>query len=229
MNSQKSIVLRAENIFKSFIKGTEEIRVIRGINLSIHTGEMIAITGASGVGKSTLLHILGTLDFPSSGQILVGEKQENVFQFSEKRLALFRNQQLGFVFQFHYLLPEFSAIENVMMPALIQGQKHSVAMEKARLLLEEIGLKHRLNHRPGELSGGEQQRVAIARAVILHPPLLMADELTGNLDFENRSRILDLLIQLNQTLHLAIILVTHDRDLANKMHRIIHMHEGVFC
>jgi len=189
---------------------------------------MVAITGASGVGKSTLLHILGTLEAPSGGHVFYGQKQQDIFKYTEKELSSFRNRTLGFVFQFHYLLPEFSALENVMMPALIAGHGRQVSEKQARGLLEFVGLSHRLEHRPSELSGGEQQRVAIARSVILRPKLLLADELTGNLDSTNRNHVMELLGRLNQATGVSILLVTHDQTLANKMHRVLVMKDGQF-
>lgn len=221
-------ILRAEGIKKSFFKGKNEVVVLRGVDLSIAPGEMIAITGASGVGKSTLLHILGTLEAPSAGKVWFGPEQQDVFQLSEKALSFFRNRALGFVFQFHYLLPEFSALENVMMPALIAGHTRRTAEAQSRELLDFVGLSHRLEHRPAELSGGEQQRVAIARAVILKPQLLLADELTGNLDSTNSSMVLDLLVKLNQTTGVSVLLVTHDAELASRMHRVLPMKDGRF-
>jgi lipoprotein-releasing system ATP-binding protein len=221
-------LLRAEDVCKSFFKSKKEIPVVRGVNFTIQSGEMVAITGASGVGKSTLLHILGTLEPPTSGRVLFGQKQQDVFRYSEKSLSLFRNKALGFVFQFHYLLPEFSALENVMMPALIAGHSKQASETQARELLEFVGLKHRLEHRPSELSGGEQQRVAIARAVILRPKLLLADELTGNLDSTNRTNVMDLLVRLNQATGVSILLVTHDLEVAKKMHRVLVMKDGAF-
>jgi lipoprotein-releasing system ATP-binding protein len=218
----------AEQIKKSFFKGKKEISVIRGVNLQIKPGELVAITGASGVGKSTLLHILGTLESPTSGKVLFGPKQENIFKLSERALSVFRNRTLGFVFQFHYLLPEFTALENVMMPTLIAGYKKQESEKQAKALLDFVGLKDRMNHRPSELSGGEQQRVAIARAVILRPKLVMADELTGNLDSENCSMVMDLLVSLNRNTGVSVLLVTHDQALAAKMHRIIVMKDGLF-
>jgi len=221
-------LLSAEQLKKSFFKGKTEIQVIRGVDFTIHSGEMVAITGASGVGKSTLLHILGTLEPPSAGRVLFGPKRENVFEYSDKVLSSFRNRSLGFVFQFHYLLPEFSAIENVMMPALIAGYSAALAESQAKELLQFVGLGHRLTHRPSELSGGEQQRVAIARAVILRPKVLLADELTGNLDSANRNTVMDLLIRLNQATGISILLVTHDQELAGRMHRVLVMKDGLF-
>lgn len=221
-------LLKAEGLRKSFFKGKTEIPVVRGVDLTIHAGEMIAVTGASGVGKSTLLHILGTLEPPTGGRVLFGPSRQDVFKYSERALSLFRNRALGFVFQFHYLLPEFTALENVMMPALIAGHPRAPSRKQAQELLQFVGLGHRLEHRPSELSGGEQQRVAIARAVILRPKLLLADELTGNLDSANSGNVMELLGRLNQATGISILLVTHDQDLAKKMHRVLVMKDGAF-
>ena len=209
-------LLKAEGIRKSFFKGGVEIPVVRGVDLTIQTGEMIAITGASGVGKSTLLHILGTLESPTGGKVYFGPNQQEIFKYSEKALSVFRNRALGFVFQFHYLLPEFTALENVMMPALIAGHARGAAEKQAKDLLNFVGLGHRLTHRPTELSGGEQQRVSIARSVILRPKLLLADELTGNLDSANSAMVMDLLVKLNGATGVSILLVTHDLGWPNR-------------
>ena len=225
--SNAPALLKAEGIRKTFKKGSADVHVLKGVHLTIHSGEMVAITGSSGAGKSTLLHILGTLEPPTAGRVLFGQHNQDVFKYSERALSLFRNRALGFVFQFHYLLPEFSALENVMMPALISGQPKRAAESQARELLNFVGLSHRLSHRPAELSGGEQQRVAIARAVILRPKLLMADELTGNLDSTNRNNVMELLVRLNQSTGVSILLVTHDLELAGKMHRVLNMKDGL--
>ena len=224
---QRVPLLRAEGIKKSFFKGKTEIPVIRGVDFSILPGEMVAITGASGAGKSTLLHVLGTLEVPSAGRVFFGSSKHDLFKYSDRALSVFRNRTLGFVFQFHYLLPEFSALENVMMPALIAGHARAAAENQARELLKFVGLSHRLEHRPSELSGGEQQRVAIARSVILRPKLLLADELTGNLDSANRDHVMELLVQLNQATGVAILLVTHDLELSGRMHRVLTMRDGL--
>jgi lipoprotein-releasing system ATP-binding protein len=224
--NQNPVILEARGITKTFQKGNGAVPVVRGVDLQIRQGEMIAITGASGVGKSTLLHILGTLELPTAGRLIFEGKQE-LLKFSESQLAEFRNRHLGFVFQFHYLLPEFTALENVMMPALISGQSRESAEARGRELLHLVGLQHRLNHRPSELSGGEQQRVAIARAVSLQPKLLLADELTGNLDSANSAMVVDLLVQLNQKTGVGILLVTHDLQLASRMHRVLSMKDGL--
>lgn len=223
-----SSLLRAVGVKKSFHKGGTEIPVIRGVDLTIQPGEMVAITGASGAGKSTLLHILGTLEPPTAGQVFFGDAQHDIFRYSEKELSHFRNRMLGFVFQFHYLLPEFTAVENVMMPAMIAGHPRSTAEKQATELLQFVGLGHRLSHRPSELSGGEQQRVAIARAVILRPKMLLADELTGNLDSVNRNNVMELLARLNQATGVSILLVTHDQEMARRMHRVLPMKDGLF-
>lgn len=227
--SESAVLLRAEQIEKTFMKGKQAIPVLRGVDLSIAAGERVAITGASGVGKSTLLHILGTLEPPTRGRVVFGDSREgpiDLAKLNERRLARFRNQSLGFVFQFHYLLPEFSAVENVMMPALIGGAPRRAAETQAQALLEFVGLKHRLSHKPSELSGGEQQRVAIARSVILKPKLLLADELTGNLDSKNSEMVIELLVELNKKTGVSILMVTHDLQLAKKMERVVVMRDG---
>ncbi len=221
-------LMKAVGIRKVYKKGKTEVPVLGGVDFTLNVGEMVAITGASGVGKSTLLHILGTLEAPTAGQVFFGPSQQDLFSYSEQALAVFRNKALGFVFQFHYLLPEFSALENVMMPALIAGHTKSAASKQAKELLDFVGLNHRLNHRPAELSGGEQQRISIARSVILRPKLLLADELTGNLDSANGEHIMELLAKLNQATGVAVLLVTHDQLLAARMHRVLHMKDGVF-
>ena len=222
------ILLEARGVKKVFKKGGVQIPVLRGVDLAIQTGEMVAITGASGVGKSTLLHILGTLEPPTEGRIQFGPNRQDILKLGERELAEFRNRSLGFVFQFHYLLPEFTAVENVMLPALIAGHSRAMAESQARELLQFVGLGHRLEHRPSELSGGEQQRVAIARAVILRPKLLLADEMTGNLDSANSAMVVDLLVKLNHATGVSVLMVTHDQELAKKMHRVMVMKDGVF-
>jgi len=224
---EKKTVLEAKKIRKVFKKNKTEIEVLKGVDFKISEKEMVAITGSSGVGKSTLLHILGTLETPTEGEVFFGSPPKNLFQLNEKKISEFRNRSLGFIFQFHYLLPEFSALENVMMPALIAGHGKRAASDQAKQLLDFVGLAHRLNHRPAELSGGEQQRVAIARAVILRPQLILADELTGNLDSENGEKILNLLIELNRSTNVSILLVTHDMVLAARMHRVLVMKDGL--
>lgn len=224
----EKLLLRAQGLSKSFFKAGVEIPVLRTIDLEINAGEMVAVTGASGVGKSTLLHVLGTLEPPTSGRVFFGKAGQDVFKLSEKALSLFRNRALGFVFQFHYLLSEFTALENVMMPALIAGHAKKPSENQAKELLNFVGLSHRLTHRPNELSGGEQQRVAVARAVILRPRILLADELTGNLDSANSANIMDLLFKLNETTGVAVLMATHEKGLVKRMHRVLHMKDGSF-
>jgi len=201
-----------------------EVTILRGINFSIEPGEMLSIVGQSGAGKSTLLNLLGTLDLPSAGRIRF--KGEDITGYSSARLADFRNQHLGFVFQFHHLLPEFTALENVMMPGMIRGQRRSELSTAATQLLTEVGLQHRLSHRPGELSGGEQQRVALARALILNPELVLADEPTGNLDSTTSTAIHELLFQINRDRGTTFLVVTHSQELAAQMPRVVHMRDG---
>jgi lipoprotein-releasing system ATP-binding protein len=227
-SSKGSPLLRADGISKVFTKGKTEIPVLRDVNFTMEPGEMVAITGASGVGKSTLLHVLGTLEKPSRGKVYFAGSKRNLFDLSEGEVATFRNRALGFVFQFHYLLPEFTALENAMMPAWIAGVPRDTARKQALELLDFVGLSHRLEHRPGELSGGEQQRVAIARSVILRPKLLLADELTGNLDSTNSGHVMELLTRLNQSMGISILLVTHDSVIASRMHRVMVMKDGKF-
>lgn len=199
--------------------------VLRGVDMSLQAGEMVAIVGASGAGKSTLLHVLGTLDLPTSGELVVGG--EDVTKMSASELAMFRNRTIGFVFQFHHLLPEFTALENTMMPCLIQRIPKEQARVRAEQILERVGLGKRLTHRPGELSGGEQQRVAIARALVMEPPLVLADEPTGNLDTHTSQDIHKLFIELNREKGSTLIVVTHNRELAGLLPRCLVMRDGV--
>jgi lipoprotein-releasing system ATP-binding protein len=212
------------NINKSYHNNGVRIDVLNDLSFDIHAAETIAVVGESGIGKSTLLHILGALDCPESGSLLYQGK--DVFQFDGERLATFRNQILGFVFQFHYLLAEFSAIENVMMPGLIHGVSRRQIQEPAESILIRVGLKHRIHHRVAELSGGEQQRVALARALVLKPSILLADEPTGNLDQKNSRQIHELLIELNQETHMTIVVVTHNMKLAGLMHKRLTLVDG---
>jgi len=217
-------LVKVENVEKRFMHEGHEVTILRGIDFTIESGEMLSIVGASGAGKSTLLNLLGTLDLPSSGRIYF--KDEDITDYSSARLAEFRNQHLGFVFQFHHLLPEFTALENVMMPGLIRGERKAKLSKAATDLLSDVGLAHRLSHRPGELSGGEQQRVALARALILNPELVLADEPTGNLDSATSSAIHELLFQLNRDRGTTFLVVTHSQELAGQMPRVIHMRDG---
>jgi len=200
------------------------LEVLQGIDLSIDRGDLAAIVGPSGAGKSTLLHIIGTLDLPTSGQITI--QGQDLALLSEQKLAALRNRSIGFVFQFHHLLPEFTALENVQMPGLIQGLSRGETEPRARKLLEETGLGHRATHRPGELSGGEQQRVALARALFLEPPILLADEPTGNLDSATSEAIHDLFFEINESRGTTIIVVTHNPAFAERMPRIVKMRDG---
>jgi len=213
-----------ENLSKSFQHMGRTLDVLRGIDLNIYPGEILCIVGPSGAGKSTLLHCIGTLDLPSSGRIrLAGEELTTL---GGTRLAAIRNRTLGFVFQFHHLLPEFDALENVMMPGLILGKKKRDLHQRASALLEEVGLSHRGTHRPGELSGGEQQRVAVARALLLDPKLVLADEPTGNLDSATSDAIHDLFFQINRDHGTTIVVVTHNPAFAQRMPRVVHMRDG---
>jgi lipoprotein-releasing system ATP-binding protein len=213
-----------ENLSKTFFKDGNKIEVLRGLNLEIKKGESLAILGVSGAGKSTLIHILGTLDHPTSGNISINGM--NVFEWDENKMARFRNLNIGFIFQFNNLLPEFDALENTMMPALISGMPKKLAAQKASSLLEEMGLEKRTRHKPGELSGGEQQRVAIARALIMEPEILLADEPTGNLDTETGKKIEDILVNLNATKNITLIVVTHNKLLSERMSGKIGLRDG---
>jgi lipoprotein-releasing system ATP-binding protein len=210
-------LLRLEGICKHFNSSGNRIDVLDAVDATVARGERLAIVGASGIGKSTLLHILGTLERPDAGHLWVAG--EDVFALDDRRLARFRNATIGFVFQFHHLLAEFSALENVMMPALIQGGSKKRAGEAAETILVRVGLKERLHHRANELSGGEQQRVALARALVLKPALLLADEPTGNLDQHTGERVHELLLELNAELSMTMVVVTHNLQLAARMSR----------
>ena len=217
-------LVRVEGVTKKFLHEGREVEILKGIDLAIDAGEMLCIVGASGAGKSTLLHILGTLDLPTSGRIVF--ENEDVTRFSSSALAAFRNRSLGFVFQFHHLLPEFNALENVMMPGMIRGMPRATITKAATDLLNEVGLSHRLTHRPGELSGGEQQRVALARALVLEPKLILADEPTGNLDSKTSDAMHELFFDLNRRRGTTFLIVTHSRDLAGQMPRVVTMRDG---
>jgi lipoprotein-releasing system ATP-binding protein len=219
-----SNLLSVKELQKSFSEGGNEIHVLRDVNFDLAEGERLAVVGESGVGKSTLLHILGTLDRPTGGKILFGGKQLPLDD--EAALCEFRNRQIGFVFQFHYLLPDFSALENVMFPALVQGIEPAQAKREAVQLLDLVGLTDRLSHRPGKLSGGEQQRVAVARAVILKPKLVLADEPTGSLDLRIGEEVQDLLFRLNEEHGIGLIVATHNRQFAKKIGRCVELREG---
>ncbi len=224
-------IIETKDLRKSFTTEAGELQVLKGINLQIRQGEMVGIVGASGVGKSTLLHILGALDKPSSGKVFYGNS--DIFSLDSSSLASFRNRMIGFVFQFHHLLPEFTSLENVMMPGLINMSQNSEVRiqkkdikEKAEELLNQVGLADRKNHRPGELSGGEQQRVAVARALILDPKIILADEPTGNLDTITGEEIFKILINLNRERGVTFVIVTHNESLSNRCHRVLKMIDG---
>ncbi len=217
-------LIRVEQLYKSFGNGAKRVEVLKGIDLIFYQGESVAIVGASGAGKTTLLHILGTIDRPTSGKVYYEGK--DIFTMGEKELAHFRNREIGFVFQFHHLLPEFNALENTMMPCLIQGISKKEAALRAEAILTTVGLKERLTHKPGELSGGEQQRVAVARALVLEPKVLLADEPTGNLDTKTGEAIFTLLRELNREKGVTLIMVTHNLKLAGELPRQIHLVDG---
>lgn len=222
--SNASAILRCQQLGMTYTEGPNDVEVLSGINLDLEKGERIAIVGASGSGKSTLLHLLGGLDLPSTGSVWIdGQEMSGV---SDKKRGDIRNQYLGFVYQFHHLLPEFTAVENVAMPLLIAGVDTDVAKAKAETLLNNIGLGHRLMHRPIELSGGERQRAAIARALVTEPNVVLADEPTGNLDEKTAHAVFEMMLELNQTVGTALVMVTHDTDLANKMDTVYHLELG---
>jgi lipoprotein-releasing system ATP-binding protein len=220
-----SNLLSVQDLHKSFIEGGDEIHILKGVNLELAEGERLAVVGESGVGKSTLLHLLGTLDRPTTGRILY--RGSEMPMDDQEALAQFRNREIGFVFQFHYLLPDFTALENVMLPALIQGMSRAKAKNAAERLLDIVGLKDRKSHRPGKLSGGEQQRVAVARSVMLQPKLLLADEPTGSLDHRIGEEVQELLFQLNQENGVALVVATHNREFAQKIGRRVELRDGL--
>ena len=217
-------ILACEAVCKNYYDGQLNVQVLDNLTLQVEKGRSIGIVGASGSGKSTLLHILGGLDKPTSGRVsLMGQ---DLSELSQKQLSRLRNRHLGFVYQFHHLLPEFSALENVMMPLLIGKRPKEQARERALLMLEKVGLKDRVLHRPGELSGGERQRAAIARALVTDPACLRADEPTGNLDRKNALNILDMMMELKQELGTALVVVTHDDEMAARFDRVLNMTDG---
>ncbi len=218
------IVISARGLTRTFVQGRTELNVLKGVDLDIRAGEQVAILGASGVGKSTLLHLLGGLDKPTSGTVEVAG--ENMARADETRRAAIRNRHLGFVYQFHHLLPEFTALENVAMPLLIAGRGASDASREATALLERVGLGDRLTHKPGELSGGERQRAAVARALINRPGCVLGDEPTGNLDERNAEQVYGLMLELNREFRTSVVLVTHDPQLARRMDRRLEMTGG---
>lgn len=220
---EKKILLDIKDVKKSYqVSKVENLEVLKGINLQINREEIVAIVGKSGAGKSTLLHLIGTLDTPDSGKIFFDGT--DVYSMKEKQLSKFRNSKIGFIFQFHHLLPEFSAIENIMIPSMVSGKEDK---NKAVELLKEVGLEDRKNHRPNELSGGEAQRIAIARALINSPDLILADEPTGNLDTHNADAVMNLIFKLRDKFKQTFIIVTHNEDFAMKCDRVIRMNDGM--
>jgi len=223
--TRKQVLLKAEDIWKEYRNGKSVIlEVLKGSDLEVREGEFVVIVGPSGSGKSTMLHILGGLDTPTKGKVQLGE--QDIFAFSEEELAEFRNKKLGFVFQFHHLLPEFTALENVCMPSLIRGESMGRAKSRASGLLKNVGLEGRMLHKPNELSGGEQQRVAVARALMNRPELILADEPSGNLDKENGLLLHDLLADLSSKEGHTFVVATHNPDLAKRADRILKMSDG---
>ncbi|ENV34133.1 lipoprotein-releasing ABC transporter ATP-binding protein LolD [Acinetobacter gerneri] len=225
--ANNKIVLEAKNIQKSFNEGKNSVDVIKDLSLKVAAGEFVSIVGSSGSGKSTLLHVLGGLDRPTEGMVFLnGQRFDNL---NETERGYKRNQYLGFVYQFHHLLPEFTALENVAMPIMLRKEsQYSEVKQQAEALLERVGLSHRLTHKPGELSGGERQRVALARALVTKPALMLADEPTGNLDRKTAVGIFELLSELRNELNMAMLIVTHDEQLAKSADRILHMQDGIW-
>lgn len=219
------IILNSQKLSKSYNDGTSKIHVLNGVDLFIAKGDRVAIVGPSGSGKSTLLHLLGGLDKPTSGDVCINEV--NWQKISEKKRCQLRNQRLGFVYQFHHLLPEFTALENVTMPLLLAGMDVKKAQQQASNMLESVGLKPRLEHKPAQLSGGERQRVAIARALVHQPHCVLADEPTGNLDQTTAAKVFDLMLELNRQMNTALVIVTHDLEIAKRMDRVLVLHEGI--
>ena len=224
MSEQGNIVIRATGISRGFRQGPKRVQVLSDVNLQVPAGTSMAIVGASGAGKSTLLHILGGLDRPDEGEVLVDG--QSLWQRSDTERSDLRNSRMGFIYQFHHLLPEFTALENVAMPLLIRGESTSVAAKRATELLEKVGLDQRLDHKPGELSGGERQRAAVARALVGNPGCVLGDEPTGNLDERTANHVFEQLLELNTELNTSLILVTHDMRLAAKMNQRFELHMG---
>ncbi len=217
-------ILTVKNLFKTYQNGPQKVEVIKGISLDIPEGDVVIIVGPSGVGKSTLLHLIGGLDLPTAGEVLIDQKP--IFQLSDRELAVFRNRHIGFVFQFHHLLPEFTALENVLIPGMMHKKNITETEQYARDLLLEVGLSERLTHKPSQLSGGEQQRVAVARALINQPRLVLADEPTGNLDKQNSQSLYRLILSLNKKFNQTFLIVTHNEMMASQASQVIEMEDG---
>ncbi|MDH3974457.1 MAG: ABC transporter ATP-binding protein [Deltaproteobacteria bacterium] len=217
-------LIELKDISKSFGKGSARVDVLNNIDLSLEAGEMVAVLGASGAGKSTMLHILGGIDRPTSGKVLY--KGDDIYRMGNGKLSLFRNRDLGFVFQSHHLLPEFTALENVMMPSMIAGHGRNEAREKSLSILDKVGLSHRWHHKSGELSGGEQQRVAVARSLVMNPAVVLADEPTGNLDSKTGDEVFGLMMELNRNMGITLVMVTHNEKLAARLGRKIVVKDG---
>ncbi|MEY4617150.1 MAG: hypothetical protein RJB66_2110 [Pseudomonadota bacterium] len=224
MSDAKEVILTARGLHKSYAQGAGQLHILKGVDLEIRRSEALCIVGASGAGKSTLLHILGALDAPDAGEVQF--RSNNIFKLGDEALARYRNKSLGFVFQFHHLLAEFSALENVLLPARLGGLSHEAAKQKADILLNKMGLSHRLHHFPSQLSGGEAQRVAIARALVNDPEILFADEPTGNLDSKNGLMIQDLFFELAEQMKVTLVVVTHDSKFAERFPRVLRMQDG---